>query len=168
MELTIALIQQAHDKKAVHYEEISIEEGRICQQYNWKSNSPKRLGLDVNVARIWKRNHPAFSECWHCWERHVAPPALTALLPPHHSSGWGRWCWKSHFCSFDLYWILESRDFYMSSTKMKRNQVSLDNQTLEKAMKDTDNLKHILLSMWSFFNLCPCSTTSNGSQWLTA
>lgn len=43
MELNVAVIQQAHDKKATQYEKMTTEEGRICQQYNWKSNSLKNL-----------------------------------------------------------------------------------------------------------------------------
>ena len=54
MELSIAMIQEACDEKAVQCEEMTTEEGRCCKEYNWKSNSTKRLGLDVNLAWIWK------------------------------------------------------------------------------------------------------------------
>lgn len=40
--LNAAVAHQANDEKAVQREEMTTEEGRICQQCNWKSNSPKK------------------------------------------------------------------------------------------------------------------------------
>lgn len=65
MELSVAVIQQAYDEKAVQHEKITTEEGRICQRYDWKSHSPKSLGLDVNLAWIWKEKFPSIAEYCH-------------------------------------------------------------------------------------------------------
>lgn len=73
------------------------------------------------------------------------------------------------------YWILEFSIIWAQLIEEKPDYITLDYLTLEKRIKDTDNLKlwqdkghssSLLLPVWSFFKPCPCSTTFNGSLWL--